>query len=495
MSAGEQPIEPRIQNVDALLSTGNVRGRRAVLEMLEAGLQDGDPYWNTRRLVRIEGDSLVVGGSEFEPAGCPRTGAEVYELSGIGRIYVFGAAKGVQRVAKALEDALGDRLTGGHVIEKKGHPVILTRIEVTLGAHPSPDEDCARGCRRILELAKGLTRRDLVFTIAGSGVSSLLTLPAPGITMDDLRKTTYATQIERGMTTSDLNPVRCHLDMVKGGRISRYLHPARMVHILSIQPGSYDQLMRRNSFIHTMPEGTTFATAVANLKKWDAWNVVPQSVRRHLERAEPQHETVKAEEFERMDFRVFGVMPRRASVSPAALEKARQLGFRPVVLAQGLSEIEARDAGVYLAAVARTVERIGQPFEPPCALFSNGEMVVTVGAETGIGGRNQEFVLSAARRIAGSPNIVIGSVDTDGTDGPGGQFVEGKWEIPTLAGGIVDGETVAAARAAGVNIDEELKRHNTLEPLWRTNSGLVVSPNISCLDLTVAVVMGAERQP
>jgi glycerate-2-kinase len=122
-------------------------------------------------------------------------------------------------------------------------------------------------------------------------------------------------------------------------------------------------------------------------------------------------------------------------------------------------------------------------------------MVVTVGAETGIGGRNQEFVLSAARRIAGSANIVIGSVDTDGTDGPGGQFVEGQWRIPTLAGGIVDGDTVAAAKAAGVNLDEALKRHNTSAPLWRLNSGLVVSPNISCLDLTVAVVMDVRRRP
>ena len=480
----------RIQNSHALLSTGNVRGRKAVLDILEAGLQSGDPYENTRRLVRLENGRLLVGGRDFEPAGSPRTGDEVFDLSRTGRIYVLGAAKGVQRVAKAIEDVLGDRLTGGHVIDKKGYPVILDRIEVTLGSHPVPDEDCARGCQRILELTRGLTENDLVFTVAGSGVSSLLTMPVPGISIDDLRTTTYVTQVERGTKTSVLGPIRNHLDMMKGGKLSRYIHPARMIHILSIQPGSYNHLMHRNSWLHTLPDYSTFETAVENLKAEGAWDAVPEPVRRHLEAADPSQETVKAEEFERMWSRIFGVMPHRESIPAQAMSCAERLGFAPVVLAEQLSGIEAGHAGIYLAAVARTIESIGEPFEPPCALFTNGEAVVTVGVEKGIGGRNQELALSAARSIAGSPNIVIGSVDTDGTDGPGVQFSDGPVDIPCLAGGIVDGETAEAARRAGIDIEEELRRHNTTPALWKLDSGIVAAPNISMLDLSVALVMG-----
>jgi glycerate-2-kinase len=118
-----------------------------------------------------------------------------------------------------------------------------------------------------------------------------------------------------------------------------------------------------------------------------------------------------------------------------------------------------------------------------------------VGKEKGIGGRNQEFVLSAAQEIAGSKNIVIGSVDTDGTDGPGIQFAEGgPANMPAcLAGGIIDGETMEEAKKAGIDVTGELKRHNTSPTLWTLKSGVVATPSISLVDLTVALVMGCDK--
>lgn len=482
----------RIQNREALLSTGNVPGRKVMLQILESGLQAADPYANTLKLIRIENGKLIVGNKEFEPIGNPRSGDEVYDLSRIGRIYVLGAGKGIQNVAKAIEDVLGDRLTGGHVIDKKGHPVILKKIGVTLGGHPTPDEDCIQGCERILRLTKDLTEKDLVFTCVGNGVSSLLTLPAPGLSVEDLRQTTMVTQIERGMPTRILNPIRNHLDRMKGGRISGFIHPAQMIHILSIDPGEYEQRMQGNYWLHTLPDCTTFQEAVATLKRWDAWEAVPEPVRKHLAKADPGQETLKAKDFAKMSFRIFGLMPgpRQSGKLPAAIRKAGELGFKAVMLADELIEIEASQAGIYMAAVAKTIERRGQPFQPPCALFSSGELVVTVGREKGVGGRNQEFALTAALKIAGSENIVMASVDTDGTDGPGFQFSDGVDGIPCLAGGIVDGQTVDLAGKRGVDIMEELKRHNTTSALWKLNSGIVATPNISLVDLTVALIMG-----
>jgi len=487
-------VDRRIQNIDDLVSHGNVWARKAILEILEAGLEASDPYYNTKKLIRLQGDTLIVGGKEFEPSGSPITGEEVYELPKIGRIFVFGAGKGIQRVAKAIEDALGDRLTGGHVIDKKGHSVILKRIGVTLGAHPVPDEDCVRGCKRIRELTDNLTENDLVFTCVSNGVSSLLTMPVPGVSLEDVRKTTYIMQVERGVGTGDLNTIRNHLDMMKSGRISRLIQPAKAIHIIAIDPGSYDQLIHRNAWLHTLPDNhTSFQLAIDNLKKWDASDVVPASVRNFLETADPRYETVKAKEFEKWTFRIFGVMPgfNQSAKLPPAIKKARELGFKPVILSDDMMAVEAAPAGRYMANITRTIERTGQPFEPPCAIFSSGEMIVTVGKETGIGGRNQEFTLSAALRIAGSKNIVIASVDTDGTDGPGTQFTNGLEDMPPcLAGGIVDGETVEEAKKAGVDIVAELKRHNTSPALWKLKSGIVARPNISLNDLTVALVMG-----
>jgi glycerate 2-kinase len=485
-------MEPRIQNMRTLLSTGNLAGRKAMVQILEAGLQAANPYHNARKLVRVEKGRLIVGNREFEPAGSPRTGDEVYDLSETRNIYVVGAGKGIQNVAKAIEEVLGDRLTGGHVIDKKGHPVILRKIGVTLGGHPAPDEDCLRGCEKILALAKGLTERDLVFTCVANGVSSLLTLPASGLTLGDLRQTTLVTQIERGMPTRELNPIRNHLDRMKGGRISRYFHPARMIHIISIDPGTYEQRMLQNYWLHNLPDCTTFQEAVENLKRYDAWEAVPNAVRSHLEKRDPDQETVKAGDFEKMTFRIFGLMPgywQSGKLYPA-MKKAEDLGFKAMVLADKLIEIEASQAGIYLASVADTIEGRGMPLEPPCALLSSGELVVTVGKEKGIGGRNQEFALSAALKIAGSKNIVIASVDTDGTDGPGFQFSRGGKDIPCLAGGIVDGRTVEEAKRKGVDIIGALKRHDATPALWKLDSGIVVSPNISLIDLTVALILG-----
>src|SRR5450756_2072060 len=109
----------RILNADVLTSHGNIAGRRAVVEILEAGLQSADPYYTTRRMLCIVGDRLEIGLPELAPLGDPQGGhPERLDLRVIDRIFVFGAAKGVQRVASALEEVLGDRLTGGHVIAK-----------------------------------------------------------------------------------------------------------------------------------------------------------------------------------------------------------------------------------------------------------------------------------------------------------------------------------------------------------------------------------------
>lgn len=486
----------RITNAAHLTSHGNTAGRMAMVQILEAGLQAADPYWNVRELVRVEGDRLIVGNHRFEPQGSPVTGDEVFDLSRTGRIFVIGAGKGIQRAAKALEDVLGAHLTAGHVIDKKGNPLILERIGVTFGGHPVPDEGCVEGCRHILELTRDLRPDDLVFTCVSNGVSALLTLPVPGVSLDDVKATTRIMQIEHGAPTHDLNPVRNHLDMLKGGRIARHIQPARAIHIIAIEPGTHHQLMHENYWLHTLPDGTTYDEALDNLHKWGAWNEVPASVREFLLKRDPATDTVKADEFMKMGSRIFGVMPGpyQTAKVPAAMRKAEELGYRAYFLAEEVSAIEATHAAAYLSEMAKTAERRGGCFEAPCALFTSGEMVVTVGKEGGIGGRNQEFVLAAAQRIAGSARIVMASVDTDGTDGPGTQFVSGGQPVPCLAGGVVDGFTCQEAADAGIDVGEALRRHDATPALWRLGSGIEAESNISLNDLTVALVMGSTSR-
>jgi glycerate 2-kinase len=493
-------MEPRLRNIETLISHGNVKGRTAMVEILEAGLQAADPYCNIRELVRVQDGRIQVGGSRFAPVGDPRAKEEFDALlADIGRVYVFGAGKGVQRAAKALEDVLGDVLTGGHVIDKRGHPIICEKIGVTLGGHPVPDEHCVEGCEAILRMCSGLTENDLVFLLGGNGISSLLTLPVPEVSLEDVRETTRLLQIELGVPTPELNAVRNHLDRMKGGRITRLVQPAKTIHLLVVDPGVHSDLMLRNFWLATLPDCTTSAEAIEVLDRHGATDKVPGSVRRFLCRADPEGETVKAAEFERFAaWRIFGVMPSHSPTGlfPAAMKKAEELGFKALFLAENIWFVEAAQAGAMAGCIAREIESGGQPVEPPVVLFSGGEMVVSVGNEPGIGGRNQEYVVSASLRISGSENIVIGSVDSDGTDGPGHDG-GGALEMPhCLAGGIVDGYTLAEAEAAGVELVSELKRHNTGPALWKLDCGVHAAPSVSAQDLTAIMVLarGGEKQ-
>jgi len=316
------------------------------------------------------------------------------------------------------------------------------------------------------------------------------------VSIKDIADLTYLMQIERGAPTGDLNPVRNHLDIMKGGRVSLYIQPAMAVHLMVIDPQSWDWILHHNLWQHFLPDCTTFADAVAMLKKWNAWDAVPANVRDYLLTADPTNETVKADEFTRMRSRVFGVMPHKLSFLPMAMKRAAELGYRPHKLSARI-QAEAREAGLVIADIALNCEREGLPFEPPCALFSSGELLVTVGEETGVGGRNQEYVLSAALRIAGSENVIMGGVDTDGTDGPGGFIAEDAQAqgIRNLAGGVVDGQTAGEAKALGVDILAELRRHNASPALWRLNSGIAATYNISVGDLDVTLIMDRSKTP
>ncbi len=485
----------RIKNASILTSHGNIKGRQDIIQILEAGLQAGDPYTNAKKLLRLEGNTLYVGNPAFEPKGDPQSGISVYDLNEIERIYVVGAGKGCQRVGLAFEEVLGDRLTGGHLIGKHGDEIILNKIGVTLGGHPTPDEGCAEGCRKILALSKDITERDLVFTVAANGVSSLLTLPAEGITLQQVHDLTYMMQIEKGVPTAELNTIRNHIDQMKGGRLSKHFQKAKLVHVeaidinMRIHPGckgDYEELMRTNIWLHNLPEGSTFADAVRTLKFWDAWDRTPDSIKNHLLAARPEDETVKYDEFHKMDFRVFGIMPDNTAIIPTAKAKAAELGYRALTLVHFL-HMDASQAGLFAAQMARNIEEQHEPLVPPIALISGGELLVTVGDETGVGGRNQEYVLSAALRITGSDKVVIGAVDTDGTDGPGGTIADGAPHC--LAGGLADGYTLKEAEEKGVNIREALKTHSASQAVWALDSGIHAEQNISMGDLGVILVM------
>lgn len=485
----------RIKNKKTLTEHGNTEGRKIVAELLDAGLDALDPYYRVKQFIKLENHKIILNTAGYEMKDDPHAGSAEYDLGEYDRIFVIGAAKGIQRAALAFEDVLGDYLTGGHVIGKHGEPVVLKKIGVTLAGHPVPDEACVEGCKKIEAIAEQTTERDLVFTIFGSGCGSLFTYPAEGISMDDISRFTHMMQIEKGVPTSDLNQIRTHIDRLKGGRITRLLFPATMIHLTTADPSkmntpvlrvSYFEMLQNNTFFPTVATASTYEDCIAILKKWDAWEETPKSIRQHLQAGTKETENMSIEEYESFGSRFFGLIFKDATVYPAVRKRAKELGL-PCMMLSEYMQAEAREAGFVDSQIALCSERMNEPFCAPIVLMSSGETVVTVGKESGVGGRNQEYCIAAATNIAGSSRIVIGAVDTDGTDGPGGFQCVGAPEC--LSGAIVDGYTISEAKQKGIDMWEALRTHGTSEPLWKLDCGIEAEIGVSALDLRIIYIM------
>jgi len=474
-----------IKNRAALTSHGNVEGRKTVLDVLEAGFAAADPYENAKKLIRVEDGKLIVGHKDFPVERSRERYAKweplVFDLSKVGNIYVVGGGKAAQRQAKAIEDVLGDLITEGQVNAKKGEPHWCRRIHVTFAGHPIPDEDSVEGSKRILEIEKKARKGDIVFFSESGGASALMCLPGPGLTLEDLQEVNRILYFEHGASMPDANAVRWMLVDLRG-RHERHVGDATFIGIHTAEAPPESPALRPRSPRNATETQDGYRNAIAVLKRYRVWDKVPQSVRTYLEKADPRYDRIRPGELEGKPIYHFRVMGPEYMLS-AAKKKAEEIGINAAIIASSLNDMECRPIGEMLAYMAREVEVHGRPFRPPCALILGGELLVTVGEATGKGGRNQEFVLSAAHVIAGSENIVMASADSDGTDGP-----------TNMAGGIVDGYTVERAVEAGIDIYEELKNHNSGGALEKLGDSIFTgAQGTNVRDLRIAYC--ADRMP
>jgi len=345
-----------------------------------------------------------------------------------GRTVIIGAGKASGAMAKALEDAWDGPLDG-LVVTRYGYRLPTERLEVVEAAHPVPDAAGREAAQRIYDMVQGLTEDDLVLCLISGGGSSLLALPAEGVTLEDKQAMNKAL-LASGATISEMNTVRKHLSAIKGGRLAQAAYPARVVALMiSDVPGDDPSIIASGP---TVPDPSTNADALAIIEKYGL--DVPENMRRVLERNE---ETPKPGDpcFGRVE-NIMIATPQ-ASLEAAA-EVARQAGVTPVILGDSI-EGESRDVALVHAGIARQCAMRGQPEAPPCVLISGGETTITLKGK-GKGGRNTEFLLALAIALAGMENIYALAGDTDGVDGS-----------EDNAGALIYPDTLARAEAAGLN--------------------------------------------
>ena len=368
-----------------------------------------------------------------------------------GRTLVIGAGKAGGAMAQAVEAHWpADAPLEGLVVTRYHHVPprpegLAQRIEVVEASHPVPDEAGQAAAARILAMVQGLTANDLVLCLISGGGSSLLALPAEGLSLEEKQGINQAL-LASGANISEMNCVRKHLSRIKGGRLAAACAPARVVTLtISDVPGDDPSIIASGP---TVPDASTCAEAVAILQRYGI--EVPGDIMSLLEQG--ALETPKPGDALFDGHEVHMIATPRQSLQAAAAA-ARAAGLAAYILSDEM-EGESREVGKVHAALARAVAQTGEPFQKPCVILSGGETTVTIrkqppGTPKGRGGRAGEFCMGLALALQGQSSVFALAADTDGIDG-----------IEDNAGAFVAPDTLQRGLAAGMKLDQFLDRND-----------------------------------
>lgn len=362
-----------------------------------------------------------------------------------GRTVVVGAGKAAAAMAKAVENNWPAAASlEGIVITRYAHgydgdsieTASLTRIRVLEAGHPVPDDAGEAAAVEILKVAESLTTDDLLLVLVSGGGSSLLSLPAAGISMADLKAVT-ADLLSCGAPIQEMNVVRKHLSAIQGGRLAAATKARVLALIISDVTGDDPSAIASGP---TAPDASTYQDALDILNLYRI--VPPLSVIRHLSNGARGDiaETLKPGDaiFARVENKVIAT-PYASLSRAAAFFQAH--GITPMIVGDSVTG-EAREVAKVHAALARQIQQHHHPLKPPVAIISGGECTVTLrNAGGGRGGRCSEFLLSLAIDLNAQSNIFAIACDTDGIDGS-----------ETNAGAYLEPGSLARAAALDRNV-------------------------------------------
>jgi hydroxypyruvate reductase len=297
----------------------------------------------------------------------------------------------------------------------------------------------------MMALPQGLTENDLVLCLISGGGSSLLTLPASGLTLQDKQRINQAL-LESGANIAEMNCVRKHLSRIKGGRLAAACAPARLLTLLiSDVPGDDPSVIASGP---TVADASTCADALNILRRYQI--ELPPAIAEQLATGQLESRKPHDPVFERSQVHLIATPQQSLE---AAAQAARQAGVAAYILSDEI-EGESREVGKVHAALARAVARTGQPFQKPCVILSGGETTVTIrpqapGTPRGRGGRAGEFCMGLAQALQGQTGVYALAADTDGIDG-----------VQDNAGAFVTPDTLERAGQLGLKLSDHLDRND-----------------------------------
>ena len=406
--------------------------KKNALEIFYAGLKAADPDIWIRDFILLEGNLLKIGD-------------RVYNLGKYKNIYIVGFGKASGFMAATLEALFMERIKAGIVNVRNGYVAPCKIIKVNAAGHPIPDEAGIKGTLEIIQLLKDAEKNDLVFCLISGGGSALFELPFEGISLEDIQKITKLL-LNSGARIDEVNAIRKHISQVKGGRLVKICKAEIISLILSdVVNDSIDAIASGP----TSPDTSTFMDCKMILMKYDLFHKIPISISKHIQNGLDGtiEETPKSTDkiFDKICNIIIG---NNRTALKTSYQKAIALGYKTSILSSYMKG-EAREVAKVFSAIAREIHRYGEPVKRPACIIAGGETTVRVHGN-GMGGRNQEFVLSTAMEIDGLENTVILSAGTDGIDGN-----------TNAAGAIADGSTVMRAKRIKMDPETYLDANNS----------------------------------
>jgi glycerate 2-kinase len=361
--------------------------------------------------------------------GLLRVCEDLYDLHSYSRVLVVSLGKAGHTMVESLADQVGSSLEG--IVASSVEPVSQTRgFRYFRGGHPTPNAESIQAASAMLRLLEAQPASALVIFLLSGGGSSIVEKPIDDeISLDDLIAT-YRALVHSGAPIAEINAVRKHVSAVKGGRLAQAAFPAQQVSLLvSDVPDNTPDALASGP---TMPDSTTVEDCYRIAEKYELLRQFPQSTRELFER-HAFEETPKSDDPAFVRARWWPVLSNQTAIEEASVA-AERAGFI-VHVDNSCDDWDYEKAADYLLLRLRELRK---QFSPVC-LISGGEVTVKV-RNGGIGGRNQQFALACAEKIAGE-NITVLSAGTDGVDGNS-----------SAAGAIADGTTVARARSRGLDV-------------------------------------------
>lgn len=440
-----------------LMAMDRAERRKAAVDIFRAGVDSVMPERLMRQVVALDGNTLRING-------------QTYSLRDGQKVHVFGSGKAAAGMAASLVAVLGERTAGGVIVTGPGSGIELPPLTVVEGSHPVPDEGSVRGAELLLNGLAGLAGEDLFIYLLSGGSSALIEKPLPGVSLAEMQETTRLL-LAGGVPIGQVNMVRKHLSMVKGGRLGLSTAAAGAVLVISDVIG--DDL----SVIGSGPlylDRTTFGDCGALLDRHSLRERLPPAVAAVIAAGERGGipETPKQEN---PAIRHYLIGTNRTALE-GARARAAESGLDAYVLTTSLAG-EAREAARVLTAVARNIRGTGEPFRPPCCLLFGGETTVTVRG-AGRGGRNQELVLAVLAELKTDEATLVLSAGTDGIDGNS-----------TAAGAWADSGLYREALRLGLPIDDFLDRNDSNGFFRRVGGLLETGPTgTNVMDITLFII-------